>query len=49
MALKLDSVFRLFATLPNELLLNPFVFTHHQSGAELNLTLVKPITDSSTQ
>jgi SAM-dependent methyltransferase len=47
MALKCDSLFRLFATLPNELLLNPFVFAHHQLGAELNLTLVKPTIENT--
>ncbi|HZY72613.1 MAG TPA: class I SAM-dependent methyltransferase [Edaphobacter sp.] len=49
MALRLDSVFRLLATVPNELLLNPFVFAHYQSGAELNLTLVKPTAENSVR
>lgn len=42
MAMKFDSLFRLFATLPNELLLNPFIFSHRQFGAKLILNLVKP-------
>jgi len=47
MALRFDSLFRLFATLPNELVLNPFVFAYHQFGAELNLTLVKPTIENT--
>jgi ubiquinone/menaquinone biosynthesis C-methylase UbiE len=46
-ALKLDSLFRLFATVPNEMVLNPFVFANYKLGAELNLTLIKPTSDDA--